>query len=93
MTNTNIIRKIREEYGSNKKTPSPDSVLQSYMKSAKFAKGTADKIMDVYNWSHDRQAVMALFMIFTGQSFDEYLRTFVVDNDYKEKTVLLKKEF
>ena len=95
MTNTNIIRQIKEQYSTNtKELPNPDSVLQHYMKSGEFTKqGTADKIMDVYNWSHDRQAVMALFQIFTGESFDEYLRKFVPDDDYKGKEVKLKRDF
>lgn len=95
MTNTNIIRKIKEQFEENKKTiPNPDSVLKEYMKRGTALKvGTADKIMDVYNWSHDRKAVIALFMIFTGESFDDYLRVFVADDDHKEKEIELKREF
>ena len=94
MTNTNIIRKIKEQYSASKEIPNPDSVLQHYMKTGEFKKeGTADKIMDVYNWSHDRQAVIALFKIFTGESFDAYLRKFVPDDEHKEKEVILNKDF
>lgn len=94
MTNTNIIRVIKEQYSSTKSIPNPDSVLQHYMKSKEFNKeGTADKIMDVYNWSHDRRAVIALFKIFTGESFDSYLRKFVPDDDHKEKEVILDRDF
>ena len=94
MTNTNIIRKIKEQFVESTTIPNPDSVLQSYMKAGKFTEnGTADKIMDVYNWSHDRRAVIALFKIFTGESFDDYLREFVPDDDHKEKDIILNREF
>ena len=62
-------------------------------KGTAYEKGTANKIMDVYNWSHDRRAVIALFKIFTGESFDDYLRVFVADSDHKEKEIELNREF
>ena len=94
MTNTNIIRKIKEQFEESKTIPNPDSVLKEYMKKGTaYEDGTADKIMDVYNWSHDRRAVIALFKIFTGESFDDYLRVFVADSDHKEKEIKLRREF
>lgn len=80
MTNTNIIRQIKEKYTSAEVFPNPDTVFQEYMLNQNYLKdGIADKIMDIYSWSHDRKAVVEMFNIITGKNFNDFLRTFIED--------------
>lgn len=86
MTNTNVIRQIRERYEGIERSLTPDAVLQTYMLDAKFSDvGTAEKLFKIYETTHDKKAFKEMFETFTGKKFNDYLRVFVADNNYRDE--------